>query len=943
MARNKEKDKAPAYLNPELPLDIRVNDLIGRLTIEEKIRLIPTQQSAIERLGVEEYSVGGEAAHGWVSREGDPATVFPQPIGLACTWDTELMYQVGSVIGDEVRAYYKKKKGGLTLWAPTVDMERDPRWGRTEEAYGEDPFLTGKLTTALVKGMQGDHPFYLKMAATLKHFFANNNEEDRCECSVSIDPRNMKEYYWKAFEPAVVEGDVCCIMTAYNSVNGTPCILNKDVKEIIKKEWGLRGFVVADGGDFSQTVTRHRYYSNHAESIAGTLKSGIDCIPDDPELIIKALKEALARELLTEDDIDQALRNIFRIRFRLGQFDPEELNPYTEIGDDIICHPRHSRLALEAAHKSIVLLKNKDKLLPINRDKVNRVAVIGPLGDDLYQGWYTGTFPYKITPLQGIKEKLKGKEVTYHKGCNDIALCSMVNNNYIGPDYEADYQLVADRKQLTEREMFELTDWGWGRYTLKSRANGKYLTVDNGHIQASADRVYGWYVKEIFGLIPRGDGNFSIKTWDDKNVELSRKDNRLLADSSCTGEGQFRMEIVRDGIKEAVQAAREADLAILFLGNHPLINGKEEIDRPDITLVPAQERLLREVYEVNPNTVLVIIGSYPIAVNWAEENIPAIVYSAHGGQEMGKAIADVLFGDYNPGGRLNMTWYSSIEQLPDIKDYDIIKGKRTYMYFEGEPLYPFGHGLSYTSFKYGSLGISSAAITADEEVKVKLKVKNTGPIGGDEVVQLYVRAVNSRVKRPRKELKGFQRLYLEPGETTAVSFTIKARELDFWDVTREKYCVETGDYQIMVGSSSTDIRLTGMFKVMGEAIPPRNLTVETRAINYDDYRGVILDEGPEKNTCVRFSNKESWISFHEVDFKEGINTFEIQAISEYRDSNLEIRVGHPEGEVIGLCLIDKTEKWVNCKCKIDLIEGIQDIYIKGNRGIGINTFRFYYS
>ncbi|MFP4015744.1 MAG: glycoside hydrolase family 3 C-terminal domain-containing protein [Halanaerobiales bacterium] len=934
------------YRNHELPLEDRVNDLLSRLTIEEKISLIPTKQAAVERLGIEAYSVGGEAAHGWVSRDGDPATVFPQPIGLACTWNPELMEKIGSVIGDEARIYNKKKNTGLTLWAPTVDMERDPRWGRTEEAYGEDPYLTGTMATALVKGMQGDHPFYLKMASALKHFFANNNEHERCYCSVSIDPRNMREYYWEAFRPVIEDGKACCIMTSYNEINGRPAILNKDVKTVVKGKWGLPGFAVADGADFGQTVNMHHYYNNHAESIAETLKSGIDCIPDDPELIINSLREALEKELLSEEDIDNALFNIFRIRFRLGQFDPEESNPYAKISESKLCSPEHNKLALEAARESIVLLKNENNTLPLNKESPGKVAVIGPLGDVVYRDWYTGVLPYKVTPLKGIQNKLADKEVIFTDCTDLITLKSPVNNKYILPDNED--KLIAEGERKSNDTLYDFNDWGWGRYTLKSHSTGKYLTSGDG-LSASADQVYGWFVRELYNFIPQRDGSYKLKTWDNKNVfcnsetsYLEITDQSMLSDSA-----KFIINTEDKGIDQAVKAAREADVAIVFVGNHPLVNGKEEIDREDITLPPAQEELVKAVYEANPNTVLVVISSYPIAINWAEENIPAILYSSHAGQETGNAIADVLFGDFNPAGRLCMTWYKSVYQLADIMDYDIIKGKRTYMYFDEDPLYPFGHGLTYTQFKYSGLEIKNRKITADGFVDISFQVKNVGSVSSDEVVQLYVNQEKSRVRRPGKELKRYQKISLEPGEGREISFSLAACELSFWDVTRDKFCLEKGFYKLMVGSSSSDIRLTGRIQIDGEIIPPRDLSILTEAYNYDDYQGIILDEikesqDPEGGTCVKFIEQNNWIAFHDIDFDKEFTSFEITAASEFDQGQIELRLDYPDGPLIGICEVAPREGllWQKSTCNIEPVRGKHDLYLKTQPNIKIASFRF---
>lgn len=928
------------FRNPDIPLEDRVKDLISHLTLEEKISLIPTKQAAIERLGINEYTVGGEAAHGWVSRDGDKATVFPQTIGLACTWNVDLMKRIGSVIGDEARAYHKLKNTGLTLWAPTVDMERDPRWGRTEEAYGEDPWLTGEMASALVRGMQGSDPYYLKMAATLKHFYANNNEKDRGFCSVSIEARNKYDYYWKPFKKIIKKAGVCCLMTAYNEVNGTPCILNKDVKEVVKGKWGLSGFVVADGQDFSQTVTLHEYYDDHVKSIADTLKSGIDCIPDDPVLIKKSLHSAIERKLLKEEDIDQAIRNIFRVRFRFGEFDPEVLNPYSSLDSSVICCEENKQLALEAARESIVLLKNRENILPLNEKDLNKIAVIGPLAEEVYPDWYTGVFPYKVTPLDGIKNKIGDKEIRFVKGTDKVAFKSLATQKYISPN--KDGILLANKKNLKEEELYDLTDWGWGSFTLKSKANNKYLRAGE-YITASAEEVYGWFVRETFNLLPQDDGTYIFKTWDDRLININDDKLEVVTDNQLDIDeyNKFTKYIVENGREQAVRAAAESDLAVVFLGNHPLINGKEEIDREDIVLPPEQEKLIKAVYKANPNTIVVLISSYPVAINYIDENIPGIIYSSHGGQELGNALADVLFGDYNPAARLNMTWYRSIDQLPDIMDYDIIKGKRTYMYFDGKPLYPFGYGLSYTQFTYSNLQLNRKELSVNQSLEINLTIENTGLYPGDEVVQLYLKCEELRVIRPEKELKGFKRIYLEPGESKDISFKLSVAELEYWNKSKSRYILESGKYRIMIGSSSQDIRLEKCFMAAGEKISDRKAGKITLAENFDDYNGITLAEIKEnRKNCVKFRKTEDWIAFYNIDFFNDIFCFQAQAFSEGSgESFLEIRLDSPEGRLLGVCVF-KGEKLIKTKTDINKVKGKHDLYLKARGKLGLYRFRF---
>jgi beta-glucosidase len=952
MVQSMEKTQSATYKYPfqnlKLPLETRVNDLVSRFTIEEKINLMCQYQPAIPHLGIGAHKQGTEAAHGmaWLGE----ATSFPQPVGLACTWNQELMKEIGDVIGTEARAFYKKNPevNGLTLWAPTVDMERDPRWGRTEEAYGEDPYLTGKLAAQLVKGIQGDHPFYFKAVATLKHFLANNNEIDRGKCSASIDPRNMHEYYLKPFELPFKEGGAYSMMTAYNSINGTPALLHPYVKEIVKEKWGMNGFIVSDAGDLLGVVNDHQYYESHAESVAHSIKNGIDSITDDAEVSTAAIREALERGLVSENDLDHALRNTFRVRFRLGEFDPAELNPYAAIPESVICDAKHSELSLQAAKESIVLLKNEQQTLPLNKNQLKKVAVIGPLGNIVYRDWYSGTLPYQVTPFEGIQKKLPKSEVSFQSGNDTVVFKYSTNNQYIGFGTEENSPLMANTLTKDEAETFEVTDWGWENLSFQSQSNGRYVTTaDDVHVAASADEVYGWYVKEAFHLVPEENGQHVLTSWNHQVVKMGEKGELLVSDSKEPAEGdKLTMEVLVNGLEEAVRAAKEAETAIVFVGNNPLVNGKEEVDREDITLAEAQEQLIKEVYKVNPNTIVVIVGSYPFAINWVDENIPAILYTSHSGQELGNAVSDVLFGDYNPAGRLNMTWYKSVEQLPNLLDYDIIKGNRTYMYFDGEPLYSFGHGLSYAQFDYHQLQLTSQDINSSDLVTITFHVKNNSSVAGDEVVQLYVHAKESRYKRPIKQLVRFTRIHLEAGEDKKVEFTLPAEELAVWDVTQGRYVVESGEYELLAGNSSYSIQLTGIIKVNGEVIPARNLYEVTRAENYDDYDQVIIEESKEDGTCVYPKESGYWIQFADVNLRKGAHFFEARVATDTPEGAIvEIHLGHPDGQLIGSINARNTgslQSWHTETCAIELEEmaELTDIYLVFQGKVQLSKFRF---
>ncbi|MGC5771354.1 glycoside hydrolase family 3 C-terminal domain-containing protein [Paenibacillus pabuli] len=954
-----------------LPLEERLNDLIARLTTEEKIRLIPTREAAVPRLGIPGYNVGGEAAHGvaWIGE----ATVFPQPLGLSSTWNTKLMREIGSVIGDEARAYHHRapERHGLTLWAPTVDLERDPRWGRTEEGYGEDPVLTGEMSAALVKGMQGNHSFYLKMVATLKHFFANNNEKDRLNCSSSIDPRNLREYYLKAFETPFVEGGALSMMTAYNSINGTPAIESPYVNDVVKGEWAMPGFIVCDGGDLSQTVNYHGYHATHAESAAGALKAGVDCLTDEVDLVVSALEEALERNLLEVKDLDRAIRNIFGVRMRLGQLDQTGLNPYSSISESVLCAPEHAKLSYRAAAESIVLLKNEG-LLPLKAETLQKVSVIGPLANVVYTDWYSGTLPYRVTALEGLRKQLPGAEVTFTDGNDRISLRTGDGKVIT---LGAEGKLVADPEGSAETAEFIHQDWGWGSHTLRSVNNNRYVSLtEQGIYQANAPEIGGWFVKEVIQIDSQADGNSTLRSWNGVPLALTEQQGqRVLSpiteqtDEDLNASGNpnaidgtqepavLKLSVIADGIEQARVAAQNSDVSVVVVGNSPYINGKEEIDRPSLLLPPDQVQLVKEVCNVNPNTVVVIVGSYPFALQELKDVAPAIVYLTHAGQELGNAVADVLLGNYAPAGRLNMTWYEDESQLPNIMDYDIILNDTTYMYHEGPVLFPFGHGLTYSEFEYTSIQVDRVqGASGDDMLKIEVQVENTGSYDSDEVVQLYGRAQTSRVKRPQRQLIGFRRIHVASGAVEKVSFEIPMEKLALWDVTRDRYCLETASWSIMAGRSSLDIRQTAEIHIEGEIIPARALNQPTYAENYDAYAGILLDECLEGRSAVRAiasgeplyrEGQSSWISFHDNAFRQA-REFEGRVAAFGKAGNLEIRAGGPDGRLLGTCIVPgpagsvngKDLQWLTVRCNLETEHEIDQLCLVFNGGAALQQF-----
>jgi beta-glucosidase len=949
---------------------VRVTDLVDASPRRKSWACCPPA-GAGSRLGLREYHVGGEAA--MCGGTGTDTTVFPQTLGMAMTWDRDLLHRIGEVVGTEARALYRKNGeiGGLTRWAPTVDLERDPRWGRTEEAYGEDPFLTGQLASAYVRGMQGSDPTYLRMSAALNHLYANNNEHGRCWLSVSVPPREKREYYLKAFEAPIREGGARSIMPAYNEINGVPCITNPEVRDIVQGEWGMDGFVVCDGGDFGQTVDMHKTYPDHAPSMADTLRAGVDCITDHPEVAKQAARDALSGGWMAEADLDAAISRTLSIRFRLGEFDPPKRNPHAAIPADAVCLPESAELAREAVRKSVVLLRNSDGFLPLKPRGLQEIAVVGPLAQVVYKDWYTGQHPYKITPLDGIRERADQASVHALSGGDRVRFKSVKTGRWRALDMDTGVlRCAADENEAAA--LFERTDWGWNRQTLKAVDTGKYLTLVqpegvkaegqavhpttsklNGreaeYMAATAGDIWGWFVREQITLVPEPDGTCLIKTWDHRYLCVSAAGIGVCDTLPDPEAGRFRMEVVEDGVARAAACARDADVAVVVVGNNPIVNAREEYDRSDIVLPPEQERLIHAVHAANPRTVVIVIGSYPFAIGRVDAAVPAILYCAHGGQELGHGLADVLFGDFNPAARLNMTWYRHVSQLPDMMEYRIIDTGRTYLYFDGPVLYPFGYGLSYTTFSYANL-----QVTAPEQgvFRVSFEVTNIGTTAGEEVPQLYLRALTSRVKRPNRQLAGFERLALAPGETRTVVLAVNVADLALWDVTRNRYCVETANWQVLVGASSADIRLEGGVAIQGETIPPRNPFEAIAAMNYDDMDAVYLDRytgsdpAPEPVihiSCVRCRHDEGWLVFRDMDFEAGATAFDVQMATATAGGAIEVRLDDPAGEPVGRCDAPGTGGWQCWKTRTGTVSGVSgrhDVYLRLQGRMALAWLRF---
>ncbi|QMU69814.1 glycoside hydrolase family 3 protein [Streptacidiphilus sp. P02-A3a] len=854
------------FRDAALPLAERVADLLARLTVEERIAMLHQYSAAVPRLGVGPFRTGTEALHGvaWLG----PATVFPQAVGLAATWDEELLRQVAAATGTEQRAYHHHRppaigegRSSLQAWAPVVNLLRDPRWGRNEEGYSEDPLLSARLADSFCRGLAGDHPFYLRTAPVLKHFLAYNNEDDRCTTSSGLRPRVLHEYDLAAFRTAIASGSATGVMPAYNLVNGRPCHVSPLIESELRRWAAPTGhdlFVCSDAEAPSNLVDPQRYYPDHAESHAAALRAGVDSFTDhaeDSRVTTGRISAALDRGLLTEADIDRAVRRQLSIRFRLGEFDPE-LDPYAAVDWAVVDCPEHRDLARRAATESMVLLKNDRGLLPLDPAAQRRgVAVVGPLADSLFEDWYSGTMPYRFTVADGLAGALDGHggEVVRTEGVDRIELraastgaaLAVPGADPAGPMHARPGTAGPDTAADPDDGALDLFDWGGGVLTLRNARTGRYVSLKDADLTLAADQVQpnGWDVHETFRLEAGPDGAELLRNvHSGKYATVDPATGLVRVDADTPGQAErWTRTVLRDGLAEAVAAAGAAGTAVVVLGNDPHINGRETQDRESTDLPEAQQALLRAVAAACPDTVLVVMSSYPYAVDWAQRHLPAVLWTSHGGQETGRALAAVLLGDANPGGRLPQTWYRADDELPERLDYDIIQGGWTYQYHAAAPLYPFGHGLSYTEFTHTGLRLSRAELPQDGSLTATVEISNSGARGGSETVQLYARAHAARYRAPRLKLVDFHKLTLAPGETRTVSFTLPAAALAHWDVATGAFTVDPGRYELLVGRSAEEPTQVAPLTVTGPAPAPRAvLGRRVEAADFDDCAAITL-------------------------------------------------------------------------------------------------------
>jgi beta-glucosidase len=850
-----------SFRNPSLPLEERVNDLVTRMTLQEKADQLLYTAPAITRLGIPAYNWWNEALHG-VARSGY-ATVFPQSITIANSWDESLIFNVANSISDEARAKYHEfqrrgKTGiyqGLTFWSPNINIFRDPRWGRGHETYGEDPFLTGRMGYEFVKGMQGDDPQYLKTVATAKHYAVHSGPEPlRHSFNAKVSEVDLRETYLPAFRTLVMDAGVYSVMGAYNMFRDYPCCANPILYGILRNEWGFKGYIVSDCWAISDFYKFTHFAKDAAEAAAQAVKAGTDleCGVD-----YKNLVEAVKRGLLTEEDINVAVKRIFTARFKLGMFDPDEMVPFARIPFFVNCSDYNNSLSREAERKSIVLLKNENNILPLSKD-IKTIAVIGPNADNFESliGNYNGIPKDPVTVLSGINNKLNpGTKIIYAEGSD---LADGIHNLTQIP---ARYLQTADGVQGASGEYFNNREMNGEPVFTRVDDNISFYWEHLSPRFDMPDDNFG--VRWTTWLTPPLTGNYAIGCWatsgftiliDGKSIISGRDDHSashhevpvdLQAGKKYkievrykNFEGDADIKLLwappkPDMLEQAVAASKEADAVILVLGLSQRLEGEEMPikisgfvggDRTNLDLPAAQEKLLEAITATGKPVIVVLTSGGALSVNTAQEKAAAVLLAGYGGQQGGNAVADVLFGDYNPAGRLPVTYYKSIDQIPAFENYDM-KGK-TYRFFAQEPLYPFGYGLSYTTFAYSNLSFPEKLV-AGEKVSIKVTVTNTGKLAGDEVVELYLTDEKASTPRPVRQLEGFSRVALKPGESKVVEFNLEPRQFSIINA-KENRVIEPGYFSISVGGKQPGFKgyldpqftqvLTGRIRFTGKEV-----------------------------------------------------------------------------------------------------------------------------
>lgn len=840
---------AHLWLDADLPVPQRAAALLGALADDEKVALLHQHAPAVPRLGLAAFRTGAEALHGvaWLGT----ATVFPQPVGLAATWDADLLERVGAAVGTELRAKHAADPTvSLNVWAPVVNPLRHPAWGRTEEGFSSDPHVTAWLAGAYARGLRGDHPVYWRTVPTLKHFLGYDTETDRAVTSTQLRPRVLREYELPAFRGPVRAGVVGAVMPSYNLVDGRPAHLAADLLDELRSWTGTSLLVVSDAAAPGNVVTFQRYHDDHLTSHAALLRAGVDSFTDndaDPGPTVERITAALARGLLTRADVDRAVLRQLELRIRTGELDPDR-DPWV-VPADAIDLPEHRALAREAAARAVVVLRN-DGVLPLRPDA--SVAVVGPHADRVLHDWYSGTPPYLVGLGTALTERLGAGRVHVADGADRIVLTSSSTGR--GVRTLADGTLVSDADEPTATDV---TDWGDGLLTLRDVGSGLLWSGAGWVLRADATRVGGWVAQESFRRHRHDDG-----TWSWQHVASGRwvrvqhdEAGTLVAEAHDAAHAErFEVRVLRRGADDVARAAASADVVVVTAGNDPHLHGRETEDRPHLDLPGPQLDLWRAATAAGARAVLLVVSSYPYVLDPATDAAAAVVWSAHGGQELGHGLADVLVGDAEPTGRLAQEWPVDAAQAGDLLDHDIIATRTTHWYAPTAPRYGLGHGLTYGDVAYTDLRVDGGTGPArdGDEVVVHVTVANRGARPAHELVQVYVDAPAHRLPYPHR-LVAHTRVVVPAREQAVATLCVPVGHLAVWDVTRDRWVVEPGRYVLGAGPSSSLAALRAEVDVDGEPVPPRDVrTAAVRAADADDLDGVDLAETTRATgTCVQ--------------------------------------------------------------------------------------------
>ncbi len=830
----------PIYLDTSYSFEERATDLVSRLTLEEKQSLLGNNMAAVPRLGIKGYNVWSEALHG-VLAGANPSvglpgpTSFPNSVALGSSWDPALTEWMASAIAEEARAIFQTGTKGLTFWSPVVEPVRDPRWGRTGESYGEDPFLAAEMSRGFVRGLMGSDPKYLKAVPTAKHYFANNSEFDRHVSSSNMDSRDMREFYLYPYKRLIEDEKLPSIMSSYNAVNHVPTSASAFYLDTLaRRTYGMKGYVTGDCAAIEDIWNGHYYVETREQATAAGLKAGVDS--DCGSIYQRFAISAYEQGILSMAEIDRALVNMFTVRMRTGEFDPEQMVPYTKYEPARVASAANRALAAELAVRTAVLLKNDGRALPLDPKGIKSIALIGPQADDVELGPYSGRpeASAMISPYAGIKAWLaqKGYDVDVRlAGGGDIKSKSNLLyvayfevektdgsvTRYDATKFSAAADGITVGSGMGEEEQVRTIDDGtWTAYDNVDITNIENLTVglniptEGGIVEIRVGGPDGNLIGRIEATKASGARVGGVY-----GASMPMKTSALKLGFNGPQTVYLVYKAPQDApIDEAtLKTAREADVAVVFVGTDEN-TATEEADRLTLLLPGNQLALIQAVASVNPRTIVVMqtLGCVEVEEFRHLANIPGILWTGYNGQAQGEAIPRLLFGEVSPGGKLNATWYKSVKDLPAITDYNLRQSSgnvgRTLWYFDQEVSYPFGYGLSYTSFEYSNFRISRSAITPNDVVTVSVDVTNTGDCAGDEVVQVYVATPDSpaALERPAKRLKAFRRVTIPRGQTRTVRFDIKCSDLWFWDMEADRMTYDPGRYVFEIGSSSQDIR-----------------------------------------------------------------------------------------------------------------------------------------